>query len=83
MKKTWIVILLISVLLLVPACVLAEEAGSVSAEGLQLSMQFQYMPSIKPIQGTNLVTMESKTDNSLGVFTSDGQEVIPYGLSAV
>ncbi len=54
-----------------------------AGDGLQLKMLFQYMPSIKPLQGTGLVVMESKMDNSLGVFTSEGQEVIPYGLSAV
>ena len=75
MKKTWTVILLVILLTVIPAAVLAEE--------LQLSMKYQYMPSIKPIAGTNLIIMESKTDNSLGVFTNEGNEVIPYGLAAV
>lgn len=97
MKKTWIAILLVCLLALLPAAVLAESPetveaettqveesiSSVSAEGLQFDVKYQYMPSIKPIQGTNLVIMESKKDNTLGVFTSEGEEVIPYGLSAV
>ena len=62
---------------------IAVSAEVTQAQGLQLEIKFQYMPSIKPLQGTNLLVVESKIDNSLGVFTTEGEEVIPYGLSAV
>ncbi|MBR4538607.1 MAG: hypothetical protein IKO52_07155 [Clostridia bacterium] len=101
MKRTWILILLVCMLALLPAAVLAESPesnesserpetvgtkeiiSSVTAEGLQFDIRFEYMPSIKPLQGTNLIILESKTDNTLAVFTTEGEEVIPYGLAAV
>ena len=97
MKKTWTVIFLVSLLALLPCIGLTEQAeiveteteqteefvSDVPSEGFQYEMKFQYMPSIKPLQGTNLIVIESKTDNSLGMFSTDGEEVIPYGLSAV
>ena len=101
MKKTWVLILLVCMLALLPAVVLAESPEStessenpetvetkeiipsVSAEGLQFDIRFEYMSSIKPLQGTNLIILESKTDNTLAVFTTEGEEVIPYGLAAV
>lgn len=51
-------------------------AASAMAE-TNLSMVFQYMPSIKAVQGTNCVLVESKQDNSLGLFTTAGKEIIP------
>lgn len=75
MKKNWLVVLMICLLTLLPTVV--------SAEGLELNMRFQYMPSIKPIQGTNLIIMEAKTDNSLGLFNTDGQELLPFGYAAI
>ena len=92
MKKTWAVILLACLLALIPIAVMAEGSGTEGTEGndssvlresIQFDIQFRYMPSITPLKGTNLITMESKTDNSLGLFTTEGQEVIPYGFSAV
>ena len=91
MKKAWPLFLLVCLLILLPSAVLAEGLEPTGMENeqtedvreLQLSMKFQYMPSIDPIKGTNLITMKSKTDSTLGVFTSEGQEVIPYGLAAV
>ncbi len=75
MNKNWLAILLVCVLTVIPAAVSAEE--------LQLDIKCQYMPSIRPIAGTNLILMESKVDNSLGVFDSEGNELIPYGLEEV
>ncbi len=88
MKKTWIVILLVCLLTMIPAAVLAESSKTTGTktkqtEGIQFDLKFQYMPSIKPLQGTDLIIVESKTDNTLGVFTTEGKEVFPYGFSAV
>lgn len=92
MKRTWTTILLACFLALIPAALLAESLenrateeiiSAVPTKGVQFDIRFQYMPSIKYLQGTNLIIMESKTDNTLGVFTTEGQEVLPYGFSAV
>lgn len=89
MKKTWLVLLLIFLLALLPAAAPAEgleaeePVPALPEEKLELNQLFQYMPSIRPMQGTGLVVAESKEDNTLGVFSSEGREVIPFGLSAV
>lgn len=89
MKKTLAVMLLICLLAVLPST-LAEglettegNLPSAPAEKLELNVQIQYMPSIKPLPGTGLVVIESKKDNTLGVFSSEGKALIPYGLSAV
>ena len=74
MKKTLISIAMACLLALLPTLCLAE---------LDMDVVYQYMPSIKPIQGTGYLTMESKKDNSLGLFTSAGEEVIPFGCAAI
>ncbi len=89
MKKTWFVLLLIFLLALLPAAAPAEEleweeiVPASPEEKLELQPILQYMPSIRPMQGTGLVVVESKEDNTFGVFSSEGREVIPFGLSAV
>lgn len=88
MKKAWIV-MLICLLAVLPAAALAEGLDAeemlpaAPAQKLELKTVFQYMPSIKPLSGTGLVLVESKEDNTLGVFTSKGEEVLPYGIAAV
>ena len=88
MKRAWIV-MLICLLAVIPAAALAEGLDAeeilpaAPAQKLELNTVFQYMPSINPLSGTGLVVIESKEDNTLGVFTSKGEEVIPYGIAAV
>ena len=64
------------------ALILMLAAASAMAEA-NLSMVFQYMPSIKAVQGTNCVLVESKQDNSLGLYTTAGQVIIPCAYKNV
>ena len=64
------------------ALILILASASALAEA-KLEKVFQYMPSIKPVQGTNCVIIESKKDNSLGLYTTAGQEIIPFGYASI
>ena len=70
MKKMLLAALMICILAALPLLACAE---------IEPDILYQYMPSIKPVSGTGFVTMESKQDNTLGLFTTDGKQVIPYG----
>ena len=61
-----------ALLILLPVMALAET-----------EMLFQYKTSIKPIAGTGYFTMASKEDNTLGLFRTNGQQILPYGYAAV
>ena len=64
------------------ALILMLAAASAMAE-VNLSMVFQYMPSITSVPGTNCVLVESKQDNSLGLYTTAGQSIIPFAYKNV
>ena len=64
------------------ALILILASASALAE-VKLEKVFQYMPSIKPVQGTNCMIIESKKDNSLGLYTTAGQEIIPFGYASI
>lgn len=57
-------------------------ASSAMAE-VKLNMVFQYQTVIQPVAGTNCVVIESKADNSRGLYTTSGQEVIPCAYKAI
>lgn len=57
--------------------------GCAEGQGLEFDVAYQYMTAIQPVAGTNLLLMESKQDNSLGLFSTDGRELIPYGHAAI
>ena len=48
-----------------------------AAAELTFNTLFQYMPAIQAVAGTNYVVIESKKDNTRGLYTTDGQELIP------
>ena len=56
--------------------ILALLTASAAAE-VTLNTVFQYMPVIQVVSGTNYVIIESKKDNTRGLYTTDGQEIIP------
>lgn len=64
------------------ALVLVLLAASAVAE-VKLDMVFQYMPVIQAVAGTNCLVIESKTDNSRGLYTTDGRELIPCAYKSI
>ncbi|MBQ7656646.1 MAG: WG repeat-containing protein [Clostridia bacterium] len=64
------------------ALVLALLASSALAE-IKLDTAFRFMTSIKPVAGTSYLLVESKQDKTLGLFTTDGQQRIPYGNTTI
>lgn len=58
------------------ALILVLTAVNAAAE-VKFSTVFQYRTAIQPVQGTGFLIVESKVDNARGLYTTDGQEVIP------
>ncbi|MBR3019299.1 MAG: hypothetical protein IKH57_19830 [Clostridia bacterium] len=56
--------------------ILALLTAGAAAE-VTLNTVFQYMPVIQTVSGTSYVIVESKKDNTRGLYTTDGQEIIP------
>jgi len=61
--------LLVALILLLTVCCASAE--------VELHTVFQYMPVIQNVAGTDRVIIESKKDNSRGLYTTDGTVVIP------
>ena len=58
------------------ALILSLTAVSALAE-IEFNTIFQYRTVIQPVQGTNYLIIESKQDNTRGLYTTEGQELIP------
>lgn len=50
---------------------------------IKLNTVFQYRTLIQPVPGTNFLIIESKQDNTRGLYTTSGEEVIPCGSKAL
>ena len=59
--------------------VLCLLAGLPMSAGAEVSVEpvLQFMPSIKAVAGTGYVIIQSKTNSAFGLFTTDGEELIP------
>ena len=64
------------------ALVLLLMITGASAEA-ELKTVFQYMPAIQSVPGTHCLIIESKSDNSRGLYTTDGTVLIPYGYHSI
>ena len=62
------------------ALILVLTAVSAAAE-VNFNTVFQYRTLIQPVQGTNFLIIESKQDNTRGLYTTDGREIIPCATS--
>ena len=64
------------------ALILVLVMASAVAE-VKLNTVFQYMTVIQQVQGTNRLIVESKQDNLRGLFSTSGEEIIPYAYKSI
>ena len=63
-------------------CILTMLAPAGLAE-VRFEKVFEYMPAIKPVVESNYVIVQSYEDGNFGVFTTAGEEVIPYRYASL
>ena len=63
-------------------CILTMLAPAGLAE-VRFEKVFEYMPAIKPVAESNYVIVQSYEDGNFGVFTTAGEEVIPYRYASL